>query len=168
MSILTVPERLTQMLVDCHPSIVAAYHYTQGAIDRVERPCWLVFIEDATFPQIGNDQELVEQNYSIAYIGEIWNSPDNVYSIEYEIQAREVAVAVIKYFFEHKQLQMSNVRGIFPSELPSLNGVTMMNIGNRSGISLFSRDAVAGQAFWGFTFDVTITEQLMYDPVGLP
>lgn len=167
MPISTVPERLAMMLIDCHESIVAAYDYTQAAIDRIERPSWLIFIEDATYPQIGNDQELVEQNYSIAFIGNIWSVVDNVYSVEYEKQAREIADASIKYFFEHKQLQMSNIRGKFPSELPSLNSVLSMNIGNRSAVTLFSRDAVAGQAFWGFTFDITLIEQLMYDPVGL-
>jgi hypothetical protein len=168
MSILTTPERLAKVLIDCHPSIVAAYHYTQGAIDEIERPCWLIFVEDASYPQIGTEQELVEQPYSIAFVGNVWNSADEEFSVEYEQLAREIAEASVLYLLEHPQLQMSNKRGIFESELTSLDGVHTIKLGRRSSVTLYSRDAVSGEAFWGFTIDITAIEQLAYCVTGLP
>ena len=166
MSILTTPERLAQVLIDASPHIHAAYHYTQAAIEQLERPCWLVFIEDASYPQTTVDQEQVEQSYSCAFIGHIWNSVDNEFSSEYERVAREVAATTVPYLLGHPQLQMSNDRNVFPSALASLDGVTQLKIDRRSSVTLYSRDAVAGEAWWGFTIDLTITEQMTYCTVG--
>lgn len=166
MSILTVPERLTMLLVDAHPSIRAGYYYTQAAIDQIERPCWLVFVEDASYPQITVEQEVVEQSYSLAFIGNIWNSVDSRYSKEYEQLAREVAHETVVYLLEHPQLAMSNKRGLFSNPLPSLNGVQRVSLDGRSAVTLFSRDAISGEAWWGFTIDLTIYEQLSYCITG--
>ena len=168
MSILTVPERLAKCLIDSHESIVAGYHYTQGAVEQMERPCWLVFIEDASYQNVTVDQDLTEQSYSLAYVGHIYNDPsDNSLSVEYEELARRTAVSSITYLMEHPQLQMSNQRGVFDSVLHSLNGVMNMRVDGRSGVTLYSRDAISGEAWWGFTIDVTITEQLIYETTGI-
>ena len=166
MSILTVPERLAQVLIDCHPSIVGAYHFTQEAIDQIERPCWLIFVEDASYPKTSNNQELVEQGYSIAYVGEVFNGGYIDFAPEYEVRARQVAEASVKYLFEHPQLQMSNKRGVFSERLRGLNGVQQMMVDGRGPVTLYSRDGVEGTAFWGFTIDITIREQMVYNRVG--
>lgn len=166
MSILTTPERLAQVLIDASPHIRAGYHFTQGAIEQLERPCWLVFIEDATYPQTTVDQELVEQAYSCAFIGNVWNSADVEFSSEYETLARQVADTTVPYLLAHPQLQMSNQRNVFPSVLGALDGVQQVRIDRRSAVTLYSRDAVSGEAWWGFTIDLTIVEQLSYCTVG--
>lgn len=166
MSILTTPERLSQVLIDCHSSIVGSYHYTQQSIDSIERPCWLIFVEDASYPQTGVGQELEQQGYSIAYVGEVFNSDYIDVDPEYELRARQVAEASVRYLFEHPQLQMSNKRGIFADRLRGLNGVQQVTIDGRGAVTLYSRDAVAGNAFWGFTIDITVREQFVYSPVG--
>lgn len=166
MSILTTPERLAMMLIDAHPSIRAGYHFTQASIEQLERPCWLVFIEGASFPQITVDQELVEQGYSLAFIGHIWNEGDAEFSSEYELLAREIAEDTVTYLLSHPQLQMSNQRNLFPEILPALTGAMQMKIDGRSSVTLYSRDAVSGEAWWGFTIDLTVTEQLSYCTVG--
>ena len=165
MSILTTPERLAEVLIDADESIRAAYHFTQSAIEQLERGCWLIFVEDASFPQVTTNQEVVEQAYSLAYIGHVWNSVDNEFSMEYEQIARRVAVNTITYLLEHPQLQLSNNRGFF-SQKSGLAGVQQVLIDRRSAVTLFSRDAVSGEAFWGFTIDLTIREQLVYNIVG--
>lgn len=167
MSILTTPQRLAEMLIDCHPSIVGAYYYTQGSIDQIERPCWLIFVEDARYPQTTQDQEQVQQSYSIAYIGQIYTSPeDSEFSLEYELLARQVAEAAIVYLLSHNQGQMTNDRGIFDNAKSSLGSVMWIKIDSRSSITLYQRDAVEGLAFWGFTIDIVVTEQLSYESVG--
>lgn len=167
MSILTTPQRLAEMLIDCNPSIVGAYYYTQGAIDQIERPCWLVFVEGARYPQTTVDQEQVEQSYSVAYIGQIYTSPeDSEFSLEYELLARQVAEDSVKYLLSHNQCQMTNDRGVFADAKSSLDSVTFIKIDARSSITLYQRDAVEGLAFWGFTIDLVITEQLQYTTVG--
>lgn len=166
MSILTTPERLAQVLIDAHPSIRAGYHFTQGSVEQIERPCWLVFIEGASYPQTTVDQELVEQSYSCAFIGNIWNSADTEFSSEYELLARQVADSTVRYLFRHPQLQMSNERGVFPDMLTGLTGVQQVKVDGRSAVTLYSRDAIAGEAWWGFTIDLTIIEQMPYETVG--
>jgi hypothetical protein len=168
MSILDVPERIAMMLYDAHPAIKSTFHYTQAAIDEIEKPCWLVFVEDASYPQIGVNQELVEQSYSLAFIGNTWSDTNPKAMLKYEKLTREIAEATILYFLEHPQLQMSNIRGNFNNELISLNGVHSVKIGSRSAVTLYSREAVAGDAFWGFTIDITVIQQLPYSTVGLP
>lgn len=167
MSIITMPQRLAEMLVDCHPSIVAGYWYTQGDVDQIERPCWLIFVGDARYPQVTQDQEQVEQSYSIAYIGQIYTSPEDAeFSEEYELLARQVADAAIKYLLSHNQGQVSNERGLFPSEKSALDSIMWTKISSRSGVTLYQRDGVEGLAFWGFTIDIVVTEQLSYESVG--
>lgn len=167
MSILTTPERLAMMLIDSHTAIVAAYHFTQEALDQVERPAFLVFVEDASYPGTSVNQELVEQSYSIAYIGQVFNAGGYInIDSEYELLARQVAESTVKYLLEHPQCQMSNVRSVFDNPLPALDSIIQLKVDGRSGITLFSRDGVEGDAFWGFTIDLTITEQLAYEMVG--
>lgn len=166
MSILTTPERLAKVLIDAHPSIRAGYHFTQAAVEQLERPCWLIFVEDAAYPQITVDQEVVEQAYSCAFIGNVWNSIDNEFSAEYEVLARQVADATVTYLLRHPQLQMSNERSLFPERLPGLSGVQQVKVDRRSAVTLYSRDAVSGEAWWGFTIDLTVHEQLSYLTVG--
>lgn len=169
MTILTTPERLAKMLIDAHSSIVAAYHYTQDSIDQLERPCWLVFVEASSYPNVTANQELVEQSYSLAYVGQVFASGAGIYGSydsEYEKLARQVAVSTIKYLYEHPQCQMTNDRGAFAAALPSLDTVMQLKVDGRSGVTLFSRDAVEGEAFWGFTIDVTVTEQMVYEMRG--
>lgn len=173
MSILTVPPRLSKMMIDCHPSIVAGYHYTQGALDQIERPCFLIFVEDASYPQTTEGQEQVEQSYSLAYVGEAYNVDDE--GVEYEIQARTVAEASVLYLFEHPQLTFENRRSIsiagdtpeetFDGPEGMLDGVTGIRLESRSAVTLFSRDGV-NEAFWGFSIEITIKEQLSYETVG--
>lgn len=166
MPLATTPRRIAQMLVDCDQSIVASYDFTQESIDQLERPSWLVFIEDASFQNTTVDQELMEQGYSIAYIGQVFNSGYSDYTREYEILARRVAENSVRYLLEHPYLQLSNTRGLFPERLGGLIGVQRMTVNNRSAVTLFSRDGVEGQAFWGFTIDITVVEQIAYNTVG--
>ena len=168
MSILTTPERLAMMLIDCDESIVAAYPYTQDSIDQLERPCWLIFVEDAAYPKTTQDEELVEQSYSLAYVGEVFSSDNyNDSNSEYEIQARRVAVNVIRYLFESPNGEMKNTRGLFDSELGSLDELQLLRVDGRGSVALYSRSAVEGEAFWGFTVDITCIEQMIYnDDVG--
>jgi hypothetical protein len=82
---------------------------------------------------------------------------------EFEKQARISADTVIQYLLEHQYLQMSNRRDLQPERLPSLDGVQQMILNSRSAVSLYSRDAVVGDAFWGYTIDITVKEQLIYE-----
>lgn len=168
MSILVTPQRIAMVLMDAHPEIRSVYSYTQTAIDIIERPCWLIFVEDASYPQIGTDQELVEQSYSLAFIGDTWNDTNIEMSVRYEQLARDVAEKTISYLLSHPQLQCSNLRGLFDSELTSPVGVQQVKLGNRSAVTLYSREGVMGDAFWGFTIDITVIEQLEYETTGLP
>ncbi len=173
MSILTVPPRLAKMMIDCHDSIVAGYHYTQGALDQIERPCFLIFVEDAVYPQTTEGQEVVEQSYSLAYVGQAYNANEEGW--EYEMMAREVAEAAVLYLFEHPQLTFENRRNIsivgdtpeqtFDGPEGMLDGVQGLRVESRSAVTLFSRDAV-GEAFWGFTIEITVKEQMAYETVG--
>ncbi len=169
MSILTAPERLAKMMIDCNDDIVAAYHYTQAAIDQIERPCFIIFVEGAEYPQDTTDEEIVEQSYSIAYVGHAYSSPeDNDFSIEYEIQARQVAYDSVLYLLEHQQLSLENRRNLSvlsDGSLPSLDSILGLKINSRSAVTLFARDAV-NEAFWGFTIDITVQEQLIYETAG--
>ncbi len=167
MSILTVPQRLAQMLADCHPTIVASYYYTQESIDQVERPCWLIFVEDASYPGTTVDQEQVEQGYSIAYVGQVFSAGGYVeFDAQYEQLARKIAEDAVRYLLSHPQGQVSNTNNLLPEPLGSLDGITSIRVNSRSGVTLFSRDAVEGSAFWGFTIDITVTEQFEYETVG--
>lgn len=168
MSILTTPERLAQMMLDCHESVVAAYHYTQEAIDQIERPCFLIFIEDASLENVTVDQEVVSQGYSIAYVGQPFTGTgDFTFSQEYEELARIVAEASLTYLLEHPQMQLSNDRALFGSDpLVGLAGVQQLVVNSRSGVTLFSREGVEADAFWGFTIDITVKEQIIYETVG--
>ena len=168
MSILTTPERLAQMMIDCHESIVAAYHYTQEAIDQIERPCFLIFVEDASLENTTVDQEVVSQGYSLAYVGQPFTGlGDAALTLEYEKLARIVAEASLIYLLEHPQMQLSNDRALFGTDpLVGLTGVQQLIVNSRSGVTLFSRDGVEADAFWGFTLDITIKEQIVYETVG--
>lgn len=155
------------MMFDCHQSILASYHYTQESIDQLERPCWLVFVEDASYENTSNNQEVVNQGYSMAYVGQVFNAGNyGEADPEYEKLARQVAESSIKYLFEHPQLQFSNRRGFFETKLRGLAGAQQLIIDGRSSVTLMSRDGVEGEAFWGFTIDVTVREQLVYNAVG--
>lgn len=168
MSIQTVPQRLAECLFDSHEAIVGSYWWTQGAIEQLERPVFVVFVEDASYANASGDQILVEQGYSIAYIGHIYNqAEDNSLSVEYEQLTREIAEASVRYLIEHPQLQISDNRGILGKKT-SLNGVQQMIVDGRSGVTLYSRDAVSGEAWWGFTIDVTMTEQFTFCLTGIP
>ena len=167
MSITTTPERLAYMLIDCDEAIVAGYPYTQNSIDQLERPCWLIFVEDAAYPKTTVDEELVEQSYSLAYVGEVFSSDSyNDYSSEYELQARRVAENSIRYLFSHPNGQMTNDRGIFPEAQGSLDSLQQIRVDGRSSVALYSREGVEGDAFWGFTIDITCIEQMIYETVG--
>lgn len=162
------PQRIAMMLADCHESIVASYWYTQEAIEQIERPCWLVFVEDASYENTTLNQDLVDQAYSIAYVGQVFSgSGYHDFSYEYEKLAREVADSAVQYLLEHPQLQMSNRRGLYDSTERGLSGVLWSRVERRSGVSLFTRDGVSAEAFWGFTIDLTVKHQLVYETVGL-
>lgn len=167
MSILTTPQRLAEMLIDCDESIIAGYPYTQNSIDQLERPCWLVFVEDAQYPKTTPDEELVEQAYSLAYVGQVFSSDTyNDSNSEYELIARRVAVNAIRYLFERPTGIMSNIRGMFDSELGSLDELQLIRVEGRSSVALYSRDGVEGESFWGFTIDITCIEQMIYETQG--
>jgi hypothetical protein len=163
----TIGERIALCMVDCHESIAAGYWYTQDNVSQFERPCFLIFPEDTAYPNTTVDQEQVEQGFSIAYVGQIYNAAPYLSINEYEEQAREVAEASIIYLLSHPQLQFTNDRGLYP-DVPKygLNSVTLIKVDGRSAVSLFGRDGVEGEAFWGFTIDVTVTYQLQYETVG--
>jgi hypothetical protein len=163
MSILTAPERIAEMLADCHPSIRARYWLTQEAIDQIERPAWLVFVDGASYSQDNNGEDLVDQSYSIAYIGQIFTSAGNVFTSEYEILARQVANNAIAYLRKYNKLKMANLRGLQPAALPNLNSILYSKVDNRSGITLYTRDGTGDNAFWGFTIDLTVTHQFVFD-----
>lgn len=168
MAITSAPERLAKMLLDCHSSIRAAYYYTQDRIDQIERPCFLIFVEDAAFKNETVEQDLVDQSYSIAYVGHVFNATGDVdVTFEYEQRAREIADAAVQYLFEHPQMQMSDNRGIETTQLNSLDGVQYIRVDNRSAVTLFTRDGVSGNAFWGFTIDITSVEQFEYTITGI-
>lgn len=169
MGLLETPRRLALMLYDCHPSIKASYFLTQESIDQIERPCFLVFPEDWSPENAGVNQDLGETSYSIAYIGQVFSGSGGVnnFSIEYEVMTRQVAEAATKYLLEHPSMQMSDLRGFNGAPLGGANGVLWMRVDGRSAVSLFTRDGVASEAFWGFTIDVTVKEQLVYNIVGL-
>jgi len=168
MSILTVPARLALMLVDAHPSITNAYHYTRSNIDLANRPCWLVFIEDEAYPQESAGEELAEQGYSLAYIGKTYSDPSGTESQRYEQEAREVAVATVRYFLEHPMLQVANRRGLLDGPQTSLSGVNRTRLDRRSGVTLYTRDGVDAGAFWGFTIELTVINQIVYNETGIP
>lgn len=162
MGLLTTPDRLALMLIDAHESIVGAFPYTVDSIDIKERPSWYIAVEEETYPGGTAGQELATQTYDLFYIGETFNSG---LSMEFELQARDVANSTILYLLSHPTLQMSNDRNrdeVTP--LPPLLGVNMMKVLNRSAITLFQRNAV-DDAYWGFTITVEITEQIAYDIV---
>lgn len=167
MSITTHPQRLAQMMADCHNSIRAAFYYTQQAIDiDLDRPCFLIFVEDAAYEQTTQNQELVDQGYSIAYIGQVFTGiADHLLAVEYEQIAREVADAAVLYILEHPQLQVSDNRSFLGGSLSAANGVLHTSLDGRSAVTLFTRDGVAGDAFWGFTIDITVKQQLAYEAV---
>ncbi len=157
------------MLVDCDERIYGAYYYTQDSIDQLERPCWLVFNEDASFENTTVNQELYQQGFSVAYIGQIFSGGAGYYGtepLEYEEMTRQIAENAVKYLFEHQQMQVSNQRGLLPEPLQALDSVMLMKTDSRSGITLMSRDAVEGESFWGFTISLTITVQMPYDMYG--
>lgn len=161
------PERIAMMLADSHDSIVASYWHTQEAIEQIERPCWLVFVEDASYENTTVNQDLVDQAYSIAYVGQVFSGAgSHSFTYEYEKLAREVADTSVQYMLEHPQLQMSDRRGLQGGRLRGLSGVLWSRVERRSGISLFTRDAVSAEAFWGFTIDLTVKHQLAYETVG--
>lgn len=164
-SISLVAERIAKMLMDCNEYVNAAYWLTQPAIDEIEKPCFLVFPEDASYVYETIDQEQYSQGFSIAYIGQTYSGlADANLSSEYELMARQIADSAVLYFIERQQLQFSDVRGLNGGKLPALAGVTMVKIDNRSSVSLFSRDGVSGSdGFWGFTLDLTVTQQLIYE-----
>lgn len=167
MPLSTTPERLAMMLLDCHDSIQASYHLTQNSIDQVERPCWLVFIEDASFADNTTVDEIVyEQSYSIAYIGEVFSGMDELQGNQFELQAREVADAAVLYLLSHPMGEFSNTRNLFDEPLTGVAGIQWIQLNSRSSVTLFSRDAVEGEAFWGFTIDITVKEQLIYETVA--
>lgn len=161
MTILTAPERLAKMLIDADSRIVAAYAWTQKSVDMIERPAWLIFVGDASFPQDTSEQEQVQQNYQLEYVGENF---DTGYAEEYEKLARQAAYNTVQYLLGHNQMQMSNQRGVFPEPLEPLDYIISVKLNTRSAITLMSRDAV-DQAYWGFTIDITVTEMLDYDYV---
>ena len=169
MSIQTAPTRLAKMLVDSHPAIKNAFDFTKESIDQdLDRPCWLIFIEDASYENVSVDQSYIDQGFSLAFVGAVYSGTgDFSLSKEYEVQTREIADDTVRYLLEHPQLQMSNTRSLFADPLYALNGIMWTTVDSRSAVTLFSRDAVASEIFWGFTIDMTVRMQFAYDTVAL-
>lgn len=157
--ILTAPDRLALMMFDCHQSIMASYHLVQDNIDYVERPCFLISVEGANFPGVSSEQSQSEESFRLDYIGQTFNTG---HAHEYEILAREVADAAVRYVIEHDRLQFSNQRGVQPNKLSPIPHVKWTNIDNRGPITLMQRDGV-DEAFWGFSIDITITASYPYE-----
>lgn len=161
-------KRLAQMLVDSDEAIVGGFFYTQDSIDQsIDRPCYIVFDEGLAFENTTPDQDLSTQSFSVAFIGQIYNAFGiSTLSMEYEEQTRRIAQNALLYLKEHPQLQMSNKRGLF-TKVGGFDGVLWTEVSGRSPISLFSRDGVAGEGFWGFTIDIDVTYQFTFETVGL-
>ncbi len=166
MGITTTAERISYMLKDAHESIVSAYYLTQESLDQDDRPCWLVFPEDTSIEGDSGStgEENITTSYSLAFVGHPYNSSGyHELENEYEILAREVADSTLEYFMANKKLQVKNNRGLLPVSLRGLNGVLKMEVGGRSAVTLFEREGVNADSFWGFTMDISVTEIVVYE-----
>lgn len=157
--IMTAPARLALMMYDCHPSIRGTYYTHQDSIDQIVRPAFLITVEDASFPQFSSEQEQVEENYQIAYIGETFGAGQ---ANEYELRAREVSEAACLYLLQRPNLQFGNLRA--RTDITTQRGLAgvLSHTFSRSAITLFERDGV-DVAFWGFTIDITLKTMMDYE-----
>lgn len=159
-------ERIARMLADASDEIVSVHWYTQESIDQDDRPCWLVFPEDTSIEQDegASGEENISTSFSLAFIGHPYNAGGYTdFTPEYEEIARQVADDTMEYFMAHKGLQVSNRRGLLPERLYNNLGVLGMEVTGRSAITLFEREGVNADSFWGFTMDISVKQMVVYE-----
>lgn len=162
--VLTAPERLSIMLIDASTQVKDAFEYTQKDLDTAIRPCWVIKIDEATFPGIAENTVDFEETYVMDYVGPKFDQGEGHV---YEIQARTIWMNTFTYFFSHKQLQFSNNRGLEPTQLTQLSGVKFARISRRSPITIMTGDGIA-EPFWGFTMSLVVTGSVKIDEVLVP
>ncbi len=162
--LLTAPDRLCLMLRDCDDDVVAAYHTHQDSLDYVERPCFLVTPGEASYAasEGAPEQAMVDENFTIDFIGEPFTGTEQDFADFYELQARRIAVKAVVYLLRSPNLQFVNQRGLETEPLASLNGVLWCRPESRSEVALMTRGG-NDEAFWGFSINLSMRSLIEVD-----
>lgn len=161
--VLTVPERLSLMLKDCHNEVINAYYLYQDTLDYIERPSWIITSGEASYSVGSNTSEgqaEVEESYELALVGEPFTGTEEDVGNFYEIVTREIANAAVLYLLKAPNLQFPNLRNLAPEKLPNLQGVLWMRPQTRSAITLMTREGI-DEPFWGFTISINIRSMML-------
>jgi len=158
------PYRLELMCQDSHPDVLAARSDYVEQLDPAQRPIWIIEEGEGTYTGVGQGLVDGDEVYVLSFVGETFGrgrQQDN----EYEIQAREMVAACLRYLWEHSQLQFTNDHdlkdddGNVLAQLVALPRVMFATI-RKGPVTLHSKGAE--ENFWGCVLTVTINEREQY------